>query len=105
MEGILSMSATGAETDQKFEIENNWGSLSDAAKLNKYDTIHQNEAKIKLADTIARRIANERAGTGEGMTSTRAAYTDKSGGSTSEKLDKIMEEIERLKQEADELRD
>ena len=105
MEGILSMSATGAETDQKFEIENNWGSLSDAEKLNKYRTIHQNEAKIKLADRIARRIANERAGTGEGMTTTQAKFTAKSGGSTKEKLDKITEEIERLQQEADALRD
>ena len=103
MEGILSMSATGAETDQKFEIENNWGSLSEAEKLNKYGTIHQNEAKIELADKIARRIADERAGTGEGMTSTRSGFT--SGGSTKEKLDKIKEEIERLQQEADELRD
>ena len=79
--------------------------MSGAEKLNKYGTIHQNEAKIELADRIAQRIANERAGTGKGMTTTQAAFTAKSGGSTNEKLDKIMEEIERLQQEADELRD
>jgi len=97
MEGILSMSADGEETDSKKDIESDFANLDDAALLNKYGTIHKNKAKVDLADKIARRIADTRAGVGTGITGTTHAFLV-------DEEEEEMSQIEALMKQNEELR-
>ena len=98
MHDILAMSATGEETDQKKEIELDFGgALSDVELKKKYKTTRKESAQMKLADSIATRMRNTRADAGRGITTTAHAFLV-------DEEEEEMSQIEALMKQNEELR-